>query len=799
MLIPTGTIPILPLKNTVVYPGVTQTLRVGREKSMKAIDEATGKNNWILTLTQKHPDQSLENVDDLYDYGTLCKIESIKGHNDHGYFIVVRGVTRMKVRHFKPESDLFEAYAEQVDDLFDIDQNTEHALLMSMKQMCNEVLKLYPGNTEQAQELVNGIEDVKLLSYLAATHTEIPLKEKQVILETLSVKNRIMHLLTTLQQHKESLQIQHDIRSKLSSKLGQNQREHILREQLKTIKEELGETEETNTTDGYKTKIEQARMPKEAHDLAQQQLKKLESINPQSPEYQMIRNHLDLMVALPWSNSSSKKDFSLEHVEQVLNQDHYGLKKIKERILQHLAVMKMKKDKRGSILLFLGPPGVGKTSLGASIAKALSKKYQRISLGGVRDESEIRGHRRTYIGALPGRLIAAMKKAGQNDPVIVLDEIDKMSRGFAGDPAAAMLEVLDPEQNSTFSDHYLDTPFDLSNVLFIATANNLEGIPLPLLDRLEVIDLSGYTTPEKLHIAKNHLLPKQIQEHGLTTDQLKIDDESILKLITSYTREAGVRDLQRKFAQIARYTSEQILRGQTKIEISLMNLSTILGPERYQSEIAELSSTPGLVTGLAWTPVGGDILFIETALMPGQGQLIITGQLGDVMKESAQIAKSLIKARLNTLAPMFNFNKFDIHLHVPSGAIPKDGPSAGVTLLTSMASLVSRRTVNPKLAMTGEISLRGKVLPVGGIKEKVMAAHRAGITEIIMCDKNKKDLVDVPEEIKEEMKFHFVQHINEVLTIALGLDLTQWSEDEIITLGHSDTNNVDEIKKALVN
>ena len=799
MLIPTGTIPILPLKNTVVYPGVTQTLRVGREKSMKAIDEATGKNSWILTLTQKHPDQSLENVDDLYDYGTLCKIESIKGHNDHGYFIVVRGVTRMKVRHFKPESDLFEAYAEQVDDLFDIDQNTEHALLMSMKQMCNEVLKLYPGNTEQAQELVNGIEDVKLLSYLAATHTEIPLKEKQVILETLSVKNRIMHLLTTLQQHKESLQIQHDIRSKLSSKLGQNQREHILREQLKTIKEELGETEETNTTDGYKTKIEQARMPKEAHDLAQQQLKKLESINPQSPEYQMIRNHLDLMVALPWSNSSSKKDFSLEHVEQVLNQDHYGLKKIKERILQHLAVMKMKKDKRGSILLFLGPPGVGKTSLGASIAKALSKKYQRISLGGVRDESEIRGHRRTYIGALPGRLIAAMKKAGQNDPVIVLDEIDKMSRGFAGDPAAAMLEVLDPEQNSTFSDHYLDTPFDLSNVLFIATANNLEGIPLPLLDRLEVIDLSGYTTPEKLHIAKNHLLPKQIQEHGLTTDQLKIDDESILKLITSYTREAGVRDLQRKFAQIARYTSEQILRGQTKIEISLMNLSTILGPERYQSEIAELSSTPGLVTGLAWTPVGGDILFIETALMPGQGQLIITGQLGDVMKESAQIAKSLIKARLNTLAPMFNFNKFDIHLHVPSGAIPKDGPSAGVTLLTSMASLVSRRTVNPKLAMTGEISLRGKVLPVGGIKEKVMAAHRAGITEIIMCDKNKKDLVDVPEEIKEEMKFHFVQHINEVLTIALGLDLTQWSEDEIITLGHSDTNNVDEIKKALVN
>ena len=800
MKIPTGAIPVLPLKNTVVYPGVTQTLRVGREKSMKAIDEATVKNNWILTLTQKLPDQNLENVDDLFDYGTLCKIESIKGHPDHGYFIVVRGVARMKVAHFKPESELFEAYAEQVDDIIDIDQNTEQALLMSLKQICQEVLKLYPGNTDQAQELVTGIEDVKLLSYLAATHTEIPLKEKQTILETLSIKNRIMHLLTILQQHKESLQIQHDIRSKLSSKLGQNQREHILREQLKTIKEELGETEETSATDGYKTKIEQARMPKEALELAQQQLKKLENMNPQSPEYQMIRNHLDLMVALPWSISSSKKDFSLDHVEQVLNQDHYGLKKIKERILQHLAVMKMKKDKRGSILLFLGPPGVGKTSLGASIAKALSKKYQRISLGGVRDESEIRGHRRTYIGALPGRLIAAMKKAGQNDPVIVLDEIDKMSRGFAGDPAAAMLEVLDLEQNSTFSDHYLDTPFDLSNVLFIATANSLEGIPLPLLDRLEVIDLSGYTTPEKLHIAKNHLLPKQIQEHGLTADQLKVDDESILKMISSYTREAGVRDLQRKFAQIARYTSEQILRGKDKVEVSLINLSDILGPERYQSEIAELSSTPGLVTGLAWTPVGGDILFIETALMPGQGQLIITGQLGDVMKESAQIAKSLIKARLNALAPTFNFNKFDIHLHVPSGAIPKDGPSAGITLLTSMASLVSRRTVSPKLAMTGEISLRGKVLPVGGIKEKVMAAHRAGITEIIMCDKNKKDLIDVPEEIKEQIKFHFVQHINEVLTIALGLDLTSWSEDEVISLGQSDSNNTNvDIKKALVN
>jgi len=798
MIMPTGAIPVLPLKNTVLYPGVTQTLRIGREKSMRAVDEATLKNNWVLTLTQKQPDQIVENVDDLYDYGTLCKIESIKGHADQGYFIVVRGYFRMKVTSFKPESELFMAYAEQIEDHYDIDKNTENALLMSLKQICNEVLRLYPGNTEQAQELVAGIEDLQLLSYLAATHTEIPLKEKQNVLETLSVKNKTIQLLTTMQQHKESLQIQNDIRSKLSSKLGQNQREHILREQLKTIKEELGEKEEINTTESYKNKINQANMPKEAHDLALQQLKKIENTNQQSPEYQMIRNHLDLMVSLPWSVSSNQNKFSLDHVEEVLNQDHYGLTKIKQRILQHLAVIKMKKDKRGSILLFIGPPGVGKTSLGASIAKALSKKYQRISLGGVRDESEIRGHRRTYIGALPGKIISAMKKAGQNDPVIVLDEIDKMSRGYAGDPASAMLEVLDPEQNTTFSDHYLDTPFDLSNVLFIATANSLDGIPLPLLDRLEVIDLSGYTTAEKLHIAKTHLIPKQTSEHGLSDEQLTITDEAILKTISSYTREAGVRELQRKFAQIARFTSEQILRGQTNVYVDLIKLSEILGTEKYQSEVAEISSTPGLVTGLAWTPVGGEILFIETALLPGQGQLIITGQLGDVMKESAQIAKSLIKARLNILNPTFNFNKFDIHLHVPSGAIPKDGPSAGIALLTSMASLVARRTVNPKLAMTGEISLRGKVMPVGGIKEKVMAAHRAGITEIIMCDKNHKDLIDVPDEIKQEIKFHFVKHINEVLTISLGLDLSTWSEDEVLTSTMNSQFNTD-TEKALVN
>jgi ATP-dependent Lon protease len=785
MSMPIGAIPVLPLKNTVLYPGVTQALRVGRDKSVKAVDLAALKNNWILTLSQTHPDQNVENVDDLNDIGTLCKIESIKGTADSGYFIVVRGYYRMKVSSFKAESEIFEAYAEQMDDVIDIDKPTQAALLNSLRQISREVLQLIPANTDQVQELIAGIEDLALLSHLAAANAEIALAEKQKILELVNLKMRAMHLLTLLQSYKDSLHIQQDIRQKLNSKIGQNQREHILREQMKTIKEELGEGDEPSIADDYRKKIESTEMPKEAHDLAMQQLKKLQNSNSQSPEHQMLRSHLDLMTSLPWNKSSVQSEFDIHKAEDVLNQDHYGLEKIKKRILQHLAVLQMKKDKRGSILLFIGPPGVGKTSLGQSIAKALNKKYQRISLGGVRDESEIRGHRRTYIGALPGRIISALKKSGENDPVFVLDEIDKMSRGYAGDPAAAMLEVLDPEQNTSFADHYLDTPFDLSKVFFIATANSLEGIPLPLLDRMEVIDLSGYTTSEKFHIAKSHLIPKQISEHGLTAEQIQISDETLLKTITHYTREAGVRELQRKIAQLCRHATEKVVRNKTDIKteiptkIEIKDLEDVFGNERFQNEVTDIVASPGVVTGLAWTPVGGDILFIETALVPGKGDLIITGQLGDVMKESAQIAKSLIKARLNVLAPTFDFNKFDIHLHVPSGAIPKDGPSAGITILSSLASLVSRCSVNPKMAMTGEISLRGKVMPVGGIKEKIIAAHRAGVTEVILCDKNEKDLKEVPIELKSQMKFHKVSHINEVISIALGVDLSNWKEEDL--------------------
>lgn len=786
MSIPAGTFSVLPLRNTVVFPGITQALKVGRDKSIKAVDLAKEKNNWILTLTQKNAESNLDNVDELHEYGTLAKIESVRGTTDAGYYIVVRGYYRVKVSSFKAEKDILGAYVEQIDDVHDIDKTTEDALLASLKQISKDVLRLLPGNTEAVQEMVEAIDDISLLGNMAAANAELALNDKQKILETTHIRERIMSLLSMLHAFKENLIVQQDIRQKLSSKLGQSQREQILREQMKTIKEELGEKTEQGLVDTFRNKLKELNLAGEALDLAEQQITRLENTSSQSPEFQMIRSHLEFMFALPWNKTSKGQEIDLDHAAKVLNDDHYGLDRIKKRILQHLAVLKMKKDKKGSVLLFVGPPGVGKTSLGQSIAKSLGKKYQRISLGGVRDEAEIRGHRRTYIGALPGKILSAMKKAGENDTVLVLDEVDKLNRNFAGDPSAALLEVLDPEQNHTFTDHYLEAPYDLSKVMFIATANSMETIPLPLLDRMEVIDLSGYTTAEKLHIAKNHLWPKQVAEHGLTLQQIEISDAAILKIISYYTREAGVRDLQRKLGEVCRAKCEDVLKNQGIVKVETQNLEEIFGPEKYTFEVTDQLNQAGVVTGLAWTPVGGDILFIESALVPGKGDLILTGQLGDVMKESAQIAKSLLKARLSAIAPTFDFNKYDIHVHLPAGAIPKDGPSAGITLLTSLASLVSRIPVNSRMAMTGEISLRGKVLPVGGIKEKIIAAHRAGVNQIIMSKRNEKDLKDVPEDVRSQIEFTFVEHINEVLAKALNLDLTLWNEDSIYGQNDSD-------------
>ena len=776
-MIPAGSFTIIPLKNTVIYPGVTQALKVGRDRSIRAVDLSKEKSNWILTLAQKNPDKNVESTDDLHDVGTLAKIESVKGTHESGYYIVIRGYHRVKVSSFRTDTEVFEAYVERLDDIHDVDKSTEQALLVSLKKISKEVLQQLAGNTEPIQEMVDAIDDISLLSHMAAANAEFSLADKQKILETVQIRERVMTLLGLLHSFKESLIVQQDIRQKMNSKFGQSQRDQILREQLKTIKEELGEKSEQNLVETFRQKLAEAGLKGDALDLAEAQISRLENSNAQSPEFQMIRSHLDFMFALPWNKSSATAEIDLERARKILDEDHYGLDKIKKRILQHLAVLKLKKERKGSILLFIGPPGVGKTSLGQSIARALGKKYQRVSLGGVRDESEIRGHRRTYIGALPGRIMASIKKAGENDTIMVLDEIDKLSSSYGGDPSAAMLEVLDPEQNSTFVDHYLETPFDLSKVMFIATANSLDTIPLPLLDRMEIIDLSGYTTAEKIHIARNHLWGKQLTEHGLTPQQLEITDPALLKIISHYTREAGVRDLQRKLSEVCRAKCEEILKTNEKIKVDLRDIEEIFGPEKYSYEVTDQLTIPGVVTGLAWTPVGGDILFIESALIPGKGELILTGQLGDVMKESAQIAKSLIKARLHFMAPTFDFTKYDIHIHLPAGGIPKDGPSAGITLLTSLASVVSRVPVNPRIAMTGEISLRGKVLPVGGIKEKVIAAHRAGVNKIILSKRNEKDLKDVPDDVKSQIEFVLVDHINEVLAETLHLDLTEWNED----------------------
>ena len=770
MSFPTGTVAVLPLKNTVLYPGITQIIRVGREKSIKALHRAFDQQNWILTFSQKNPQKSIESLQDLYEVGVLAKIDDVKGSKESGYQVTIRGVQKVRLLGVESSNGFFEARFESLENKIDIDVQTQQALLGSLKELSRDILKLIPANTEVLSEGIDSVEDLSTLTYLCTTHADFPISEKQKILEIQPLKERTFHVLNLLQELKSNLQVQAEIREKLSSKFGQTHRQQILREQLKTIKEELGD-KESSLVDEYQKKIDEAKLPKEALELAQQQLERLGEINNASPEYHIVRSHLDLMVALPWSKSSLNEEIDLEKARRILDEDHEGLEKIKSRILQHLAVLKLKKDKKGSILLFVGPPGVGKTSLGQSIAKALGKKYTRVSVGGVRDDAEIRGHRRTYIGAMAGRIISGIKKAGENNPVFVLDEIDKLSKGFSGDPAGALLEVLDPEQNNSFLDHYLDTGFDLSNVFFIATANSLDTIPGPLLDRMEIIELSGYTTAEKFAIAKNHLLPKQLEEHGLTASDLYISSEVLMKVITSYTREAGVRELQRKIATICRSFSEKVLTAAVKpVVVAIEALEEILGQERFYNEVAESLVTPGVVTGLAWTPVGGDILFVESALMPGKGELIITGQLGDVMRESAQIALTLIKSRLPLFGPTLDFSKYDVHVHVPAGAIPKDGPSAGVTMLSSLASLFLKKGVSPQLAMTGEITLRGSVMPVGGIKEKVLAAHRAGVKEVILPRRNEKDLKEVPNEIKTDLKFHFVDDIHGVLKVALGLN-----------------------------
>ncbi len=769
-------LPVLPIRNVLIFPGIALPLRVGRDKSIAAVKQAYEKDGWIICVLQKDGLQSPSSdvkPADLYKVGTLCKIEKLRGSEEEGYQIFVRGVSRVRISEYKDDAGLIEAYGDDHKDVFDTDEKTTKALLQSLKVLGKDILKILPAETEQLAKLIDAIDDLVYLTHVCSGNLEIALPKKQELLEMVSIKGRALYLLELMQSFKDQLQVQSEIRDKLSHRLGQNQREAILREHLRAIKEELGEGDSSPDAEDFDKKIEKAEMPADVEKVAREEYKRLKSLGNQSPETHVIRNYLDLLCAMPWTKKSDSS-IDLDKAREILENDHYGLDKIKKRILQHLAVMKLKQDGRGSILLFVGPPGVGKTSLGQSIAKALGRKFVRASLGGLRDDAEIRGHRRTYIGAMPGRIVQGIKRAGENNPVMMLDEIDKLSRSFQGDPASALLEVLDPEQNANFMDHYLDVSFDLSHVFFIATANSLESIPGPLLDRMEVIDLTGYTTAEKMHIAKNHLLPKQLGEHGLSAQQLTINDDTLMHVITHYTREAGVRELQRRIAAICRAKGETVLRAKPEelpIRVQLRELDEILGAERFIHEVAERVVPPGVVTGLAWTPVGGDILFIESSLMPGNGKLTLTGQLGDVMKESAQIALSVVRSHLPVIAAQLDYDKKDLHVHVPAGAIPKDGPSAGIAMLTTIASLFSGRSVSPKLAMTGEITLRGAVMPVGGIKEKVIAAHRAGIERVILPARNQRDLREVPEEVRSQLRFDFVETADQVLKLALGLEL----------------------------
>lgn len=762
-------LPLIPIKGSVIFPGSDNQIRItGINMGDSFTIKDDKKENYAIALSMKK-NFNIKDLaqDDFYKVGTLVKIISNEKKDD-GHKILIHGIERVQINSISKDDDFYKASFTLLFDEMDMEQNNQQDLLRYIKDTSKETAKFFEGS-ENIRKKIDSFEEPSGLMYYIAPFLNISRSDKQALLEILSVKERGMKFLDYLIKQKESIKIQAEMAQKYSDKASKGYRENILREQLKNIQAELNEGKPGNSKT-LKEKIDNSDMPDEVKEIALEEFEKLEIQGPTGSDSHIIRNYLDLLVALPWK-TGDEKDIDIELARNILDKDHYGLEKVKERIIQHLAVMKLKKGKKGTILLLVGPPGTGKTSLGKSIAGALDRKFARISLGGIRDEADIRGHRRTYVGALPGRIIQGMKKVGTKNPVFLLDEVDKMMRGFSGDPASALLEVLDPEQNNTFADHYLEVPYDLSDVFFIATANSIETIPGPLLDRMEVLSISGYTNQEKFHIGKEHLIPRVLEEHGLDGDKLILEDDALEEVIENYTREAGVRTLQRQLAALARISSEKVVSGKEELpyHIDAKLVEEFLGKERVRHAIAESDNPPGVVTGLAWTPVGGEILFIESTNMPGTGQLTLTGQLGDVMKESAQISRSLIRSRLALFASDFAFTENDMHIHVPSGSVPKDGPSAGIALLTSLASLVTGRKVNPKLAMTGEITLRGSVMPIGGLKEKVLAAHRAGIEKILIPIDNEKDLEDIPEEIREKLQFKTVSTAEEVLQEALGI------------------------------
>ncbi len=764
-------ISILPLRNSVLFPGSIIPIDVGRRKSVRLVEEAISKERPVIgILTQRDARTEDPGDGDMYQVGCAARILKVIKLAKDNFSVILQGVSRVKVSDYLSHDPFITARVTAVPDPTTSDVELD-ALVMNLKDIAKRVVKLMPELPKEAGALVDSVTEPGQLADLITSNLELQVDEKQDILETFDLKTRMRKVLQFLSRQLEVLKVREKINTQVQEEMGRNQREYVLRQQLKAIKEELGELDEGGgDLEEFKEKITAAKMPAETEKVALKQFERLKVMQPSSAEYTVTRTYLEWLVELPWSVSTEDK-IELDEVRRCLNEDHYDLEKIKKRIVEYMAVRKLKADKKGPILCLAGPPGVGKTSLGRSVARAIGRKFGRISLGGVRDEAEIRGHRRTYVGSLPGGIIQGIKKAGTNNPVFVLDEIDKLGHDFRGDPASALLEVLDPEQNSTFSDHYLEVTFDLSKVMFIATANQLDPIPWALRDRLEIIELPGYTRQEKKHIARAFLVPKQLDEHGLLRDKCEITDDAIFEIIDGYTREAGVRNLEREIGSTCRAVAVKVAEGNASEHetIGVEEVKEYLGPTKYVSEVADRTSEPGVATGLAWTAVGGDILFIEATKMPGKGKLTLTGQLGDVMKESVTAALSVVRTRATQLGlDAGNFlENVDLHVHVPAGSVPKDGPSAGVTMYTALVSLLTGHPVRPDVAMTGEITLRGNVLQIGGLKEKLLAAHRAGIKRVIIPERNVKDLIDVPDEVKKEMEIFPVKRMDEVLVLAL--------------------------------
>ncbi len=761
-------LPILPINESVLYPKMILPLMVTQERLIQLIDAALLANKMVGIVAIKTKQVEEVKPEDLFEVGCAASILKMLKMPNNSLRLLIQGTSRIRLTEFTQREPYLRAKVAPLKDQGEKTTDTQ-ALMVGVKGIFQKVVELAPNLPAELGIMAMNVEEPGALADLIASTLSVPLADKQDLLETLDVKGRLERANFLLTKELSVLELGSKIQSQVREGIDKSQREYFLREQLKAIQKELGEKDErTAEIEELRQRMAQAKLPPEAMKEGERELDRLAKMPPAAAEYTVSRTYLDWLIELPWS-VHTEDNLDISQAQKVLDEDHYDLEKVKKRILEYLSVRKLKADMKGPILCFVGPPGTGKTSVGKSIAKALGRKFIRISLGGVRDEAEIRGHRRTYVGALPGRIIQGVRKAGSNNPVFMLDEIDKLGMDFRGDPSAALLEVLDPEQNYAFSDHYLDVAFDLSKVMFITTANILDPIPPALRDRMEVLDLPGYTEEEKLKIAKEFLVPKQVAAHGLSEKDIQFQEEALRRIALEYTREAGVRNLEREIAHICRGVARRVAEGQGALHIIKPDdVPSYLGPIKFFSEVAERTSEPGVATGLAWTPTGGDILFVEASRMKGRKGFSLTGQLGDVMKESAQAALSYVRAKAKALKiPEDFFDHSDIHIHVPAGAIPKDGPSAGVTMFTAITSLLTGRPVRSDVAMTGEITLRGLVLPVGGIKEKVLAAKRAGITTVILPKRNEKDLEEVPEQAKKDMKFHFVQRMDEVINLAL--------------------------------